>query len=226
MRQVLAIYKREFSAYFATPLAYVFIVIYLFAMGAFTFYVAIFTTTAIADLRIFFGYHRGFISSGARPSACGCGPTSAARVPWNCCLRSRFRFGPRCSASFSPPGLHRRALILTNLMTARKTAASIACLNDLIDEKEIDLVVTDFEPSRAMLAGRSGLPVISIDNQHCLTNTDVTYPSQYRRDAAAAKMVTRLMVPRAHAYLVTSFFEAKVTEPDTFLFPPILRECI
>src|SRR5260370_16886614 len=39
-------------------------------------------------------------------------------------------------------------------------------------------------------------------------------------------MVTRLMVPRGNAYLVTSFFDARVTKPDTFLFPPILRECI
>jgi len=57
MRQVLAIFKREFAAYFATPLAYVFIVIYLFAMGAFTFYVGNFYDNGIADLRIFFGYH-------------------------------------------------------------------------------------------------------------------------------------------------------------------------
>lgn len=57
MKQVLAIFKREFAAYFATPLAYVFIVIYLLAMGAFTFYVGNFYETGIADLRIFFGYH-------------------------------------------------------------------------------------------------------------------------------------------------------------------------
>jgi uncharacterized protein (TIGR00661 family) len=116
--------------------------------------------------------------------------------------------------------------IAKNLMTARKTAASIARLKELIDEKKIDVVVTDFEPLSGHAGRTKRLPVISIDNQHCLTNTDVTYPSQYRRDAAAAKMVTRLMVPRANAYLVTSFFEAKVTKPDTFLFPPILRECI
>ena len=39
MRATLAVFKREFVAYFATPLAYVFIVIFLFAMGAFTFYI-------------------------------------------------------------------------------------------------------------------------------------------------------------------------------------------
>jgi uncharacterized protein (TIGR00661 family) len=116
--------------------------------------------------------------------------------------------------------------IAKNLLTARKTAASVARLKDLIDEKKIDLVVTDFEPLSCHAGRRKRLPVISIDNQHCLTNTDVTYPKQYRRDATAAKMVTRLMVPKANAYLVTSFFEAKVTKPNTFLFPPILRGCI
>jgi ABC-2 type transport system permease protein len=57
MNAVGAIFKREFNAYFATPLAYVFIVIYLFAMGAFTFYVGRFYENGIADLSVFFGYH-------------------------------------------------------------------------------------------------------------------------------------------------------------------------
>jgi ABC-2 type transport system permease protein len=57
MRAVSAIFKREFNAYFATPLAYVFIVIFLFAMGAFTFYVGRFYDNGIADLSVFFGYH-------------------------------------------------------------------------------------------------------------------------------------------------------------------------
>lgn len=57
MRAVLAIFKREFFAYFATPLAYVFIVIFLFAMGAFTFYIGRFYDNGAADLSVFFGYH-------------------------------------------------------------------------------------------------------------------------------------------------------------------------
>ena len=57
MREMVAVFKREFTAYFATPLAYVFIVIYLFAMGAFTFYVGRFYDNGIADLSVFFGYH-------------------------------------------------------------------------------------------------------------------------------------------------------------------------
>jgi ABC-2 type transport system permease protein len=57
MKYILPIFKREFAAYFATPLAYVFIVIFLFTMGAFTFYVGHFYDNGIADLSVFFGYH-------------------------------------------------------------------------------------------------------------------------------------------------------------------------
>ena len=57
MRPVLAIFKREFAAYFATPIAYVFIVIFLLAMGSFTFYVGHFYDNGVANLAVFFGYH-------------------------------------------------------------------------------------------------------------------------------------------------------------------------
>jgi ABC-2 type transport system permease protein len=56
-KYIWPIFKREFAAYFATPLAYVFIVIFLLAMGAFTFYVGRFFDNNIADLSVFFGYH-------------------------------------------------------------------------------------------------------------------------------------------------------------------------
>ncbi|MGH6878472.1 MAG: ABC transporter permease subunit [Rhizomicrobium sp.] len=57
MKELWAIFKREFAAYFATPLAYVFIVIFLFAMGAFTFYIGHFFENGTADLQVFFGFH-------------------------------------------------------------------------------------------------------------------------------------------------------------------------
>ena len=57
MNAVGAIFKREFAAYFATPVAYVFIVIFLFAMGAFTFYIGHFYDNGIANLSAFFTYH-------------------------------------------------------------------------------------------------------------------------------------------------------------------------
>lgn len=57
MNKVWPIFRREFTSYFATPLAYVFIVIFLLATGSFTFYVGNFFQNGIADLGVFFAYH-------------------------------------------------------------------------------------------------------------------------------------------------------------------------
>jgi uncharacterized protein (TIGR00661 family) len=114
--------------------------------------------------------------------------------------------------------------IARNLVTVPQAAKSVRRLKDLIESWKIDLVITDFEPLSCHVGHRMGLPVISIDNQHCLTNAIVSYPRQYRRDAAAAKLVTRLMTPHADAYLVISFLTAPVKKKNTFLFPPLLRQ--
>jgi len=114
--------------------------------------------------------------------------------------------------------------IAKNLVTFRQAAKSVSRLKELIADWKIDLVITDFEPLSCHVGHGMGLPVISIDNQHCLTNAIVSYPRQYRRDAAAAKLVTQLMTPHADAYLVISFFTAPVKRRDTFLFPPLVRQ--
>src|SRR5215831_19324128 len=114
--------------------------------------------------------------------------------------------------------------IAKNLVTAPHAAKSLSQLNDLVEAGNINLVITDFEPLTCHVGHKRRLPVISIDNQHCLTNAVVSYPGQYRRDAAAAKLVTKLMTPRANAYLVISFFTAPIRKRNTFLFPPLLRE--
>ncbi|HEV2399466.1 MAG TPA: glycosyltransferase family protein [Candidatus Sulfotelmatobacter sp.] len=114
--------------------------------------------------------------------------------------------------------------IAKNLITAPHARESVSALNALVDQANINLVITDFEPLTCHIGHKRRLPIISIDNQHCLTNLAVSYPKQYRRDAAAAKLVTKLMTPRADAYLVISFFTAPIRKPNTFLFPPLLRQ--
>jgi ABC-2 type transport system permease protein len=51
------IIRRELASYFATPVAYVFIVIFLVMAGAFTFYLGNFYEREIADLQPFFQFH-------------------------------------------------------------------------------------------------------------------------------------------------------------------------
>jgi len=57
MRNTAIIFKRELRAYFSTPLAFVFIVIFLAVTGAFAFYVGNFFDRGRADLHAFFVYH-------------------------------------------------------------------------------------------------------------------------------------------------------------------------
>ena len=57
MRNVTTIFKRELYSYFATPVAYVFIVIFLALLGALACYVGGFFTSNQATLVTFFFYH-------------------------------------------------------------------------------------------------------------------------------------------------------------------------
>ena len=57
MRNMSTIFKRELQAYFSTPVAYVFIVIFLFLTGIFTFYLGGFYERNQADLEPFFQFH-------------------------------------------------------------------------------------------------------------------------------------------------------------------------
>jgi ABC-2 type transport system permease protein len=57
MGSMLRITRREFAAYFSTPLAYVFLVTFLVAAGAITFFLGGFFDRGQADLQPFFSFH-------------------------------------------------------------------------------------------------------------------------------------------------------------------------
>ena len=57
MNQIASIFKREFISYFATPIAYVFLAIFVFLSGIFTFYMGNFFDRGQADLQPFFQFH-------------------------------------------------------------------------------------------------------------------------------------------------------------------------
>ena len=57
MSPIRIVFRRELRSYFATPVAYVFIVIFLLCAGAFPFYLADFYQSNQADLGRFFNFH-------------------------------------------------------------------------------------------------------------------------------------------------------------------------
>ncbi len=57
MRNIMVLFRRELLSYFSTPIAYVFIVIFLFLTGIFTFKLGNFFDRGQADLLPFFSFH-------------------------------------------------------------------------------------------------------------------------------------------------------------------------
>ncbi|MDX1459966.1 MAG: ABC transporter permease subunit [Xanthomonadales bacterium] len=57
MTAVSTVMRRELAGYFATPVAYVFIIIFLVMAGVFTFYLGNFYERGVADLEPFFRFH-------------------------------------------------------------------------------------------------------------------------------------------------------------------------
>lgn len=57
MSTALTLFRREFLSYFVTPVAYVFIVIFLALLGAMTFFLGGFFSRGQADLAPFFAFH-------------------------------------------------------------------------------------------------------------------------------------------------------------------------
>lgn len=57
MTAIWAVFRRELAAYFITPVAYVFLVIFVALVGALTFYMGGFYERGQADLGSFFGLH-------------------------------------------------------------------------------------------------------------------------------------------------------------------------
>ena len=57
MANVVTLFKRELAGYFGTPIAYVFLAIFVFLSGLFAFYIGNFFERGQADLQSFFQFH-------------------------------------------------------------------------------------------------------------------------------------------------------------------------
>jgi uncharacterized protein (TIGR00661 family) len=100
---------------------------------------------------------------------------------------------------------------------------SLDLVTKTIDEYKPDFIFTDFEPLSAIAAGMRKVPLLSIDNQHRITNFKLQMPVGYTKDVWAAKAVIKLIAPNAKAYIVTSFFESKKKTDNTFTVSPVIR---
>ena len=103
MNMIGILFKREFGSFFATPVAYVFILIFLMLSGVFTFYIGNFFEREQADLLPFFNFHPGFICCGyGHESLVGGTQVGHHRITDDIARNN----GRLPSLSFSRPGLY------------------------------------------------------------------------------------------------------------------------
>jgi len=96
-------------------------------------------------------------------------------------------------------------------------------LRSYLDRFAPDAVLSDFEPFSAWWARRTGVPLVSVDNEHVLTHCRLDHPRRHVVSRLIAGSVTRCYAPRANAYVVLTFFDVPVKGRSVVLAPPVVR---
>jgi len=87
------------------------------------------------------------------------------------------------------------------------------------------IIISDFEIYGNLLAKILRLPLISLDNMHIITQTEIEVSSQYRTERLAAEGVIRSFINMPRCYLINTYFYPPIKNPQKAkLFPPVLRE--
>ena len=90
-----------------------------------------------------------------------------------------------------------------------------------------DVIVTDFELYATMVAKLRGIPLISLDNIHMMTQTKIDYPKKHFGEMLKAKGVIKTYVINPKVHILTSFFYPKIRSgKNAVLYPPVIREDI
>lgn len=88
-----------------------------------------------------------------------------------------------------------------------------------------NIIISDFEAYSNLLSKILGIPLISVDNIHVITQTKIELPEKYYTERLAAKGVIHSFITRPKRYLITSFFYPEVkNEKNTCLYPPVIRD--
>ncbi len=141
-------------------------------------------------------------------------------------LKNKFRV-------FKVKGLHlvfeksllkKRKTIKYNLDNFPKNFWRWKKFHKLMKDFKPDLCISDMEPIVPILRNWYKLPLISIDNQHRLTNLEINIPKKYYSDYLLAKSVVESFVKRADYFIITSFSKNKIKKKNSFVVPPIIRE--
>jgi len=115
-------------------------------------------------------------------------------------------------------------IISYNSVNFPKNILKLKEFKDLIRKFKPDLCISDMEVIVPIVSNIYKIPLLSIDNQHRITNTQIKVPLKFRKDYIIARETIDKFVKKARAFIVLSFSKLKITKKDTFLVSPVIRE--
>lgn len=88
-----------------------------------------------------------------------------------------------------------------------------------------DIVISDFEFYSNLLAHIIGVPLLSIDNMHVITEARYNSPAKYAKDKIFAEAVVHAFIQRADRTLIYSYFYPTLKNKKTTQYVhPIIRD--
>jgi len=85
------------------------------------------------------------------------------------------------------------------------------------------LVISDLEPISAWVAFVTGARFLSVDHQHLLTDCELEFPPEFKKDHWSASFMVKFLVPGRGIHAISSFFFPRIRTEGAHLFKPILR---
>ncbi len=115
---------------------------------------------------------------------------------------------------------------LKSISTIPKLIKEIFKVRKIIKKYKPNVIISDFEPVSIYAGILTGTKVITLDNQHIISNTKIKYPTKYWLSAFTSKTVIKMIAPWSNANIITTFFHPKIKKKNTFFIGPVVRNKI
>ncbi len=113
---------------------------------------------------------------------------------------------------------------LLNLIRAPLYLLSFLKMLCIMVMRSPDALVTDFEEWSTYAALLTGVPIVSVDNENIITNAKIDLPKHHRWNFAKAWIVTKCIIPFAHAIVIPSYFFPPLSNDRAMYINPIIRK--
>jgi uncharacterized protein (TIGR00661 family) len=110
-----------------------------------------------------------------------------------------------------------------NIRNFPKNLLKLREFSSLLKNFKPDLCISDMEAVVPIISKICKIPLISIDNQHAITNLKFKVPLKYFKDYLFAKQVIKNFSRNPKKFIVFSFAKLKPKKKNTIVAPPVIR---